>query len=484
MTRIKKKLNKNIPIGINKTGSRHESDSMGQVEVPADCYWGAQTERSLHHFNIGGDVMPREVYHAYGIVKHAAAEVNFEAGRLDETLANAIIEAAEEAAEGKLDDHFPLCVWQTGSGTQTNMNVNEVLANRAIQLLGGEIGSKKPVHPNDHVNMGQSSNDSFPTAMHVAMVMELEKNFLPELQKLQKTIEYKAKKWMDVVKIGRTHLQDAVPLTVGQEWSGWAAQLKESLHRLKIVEKELFELAAGGTAVGTGLNAPQGFSEAIAKKIAQITTYPFVTAPNKFAALGSLDAMVATMSALRGVAVVLFKIANDTRWLASGPRCGLGELHLPENEPGSSIMPGKVNPTQCESMIMVCMQVMGLDAAVAYAGSQGNLQLNVTRPLVIMNTLHASRLLRDAAKAFREFSVEGTTLNEKRIQHYIDNSLMLVTALAPVVGYDGAAKIAHIGDIKGLSLKEAALKSGLIDEKKFDEYVKPWLMVGKGVEGA
>ncbi|MBI0082435.1 class II fumarate hydratase [Commensalibacter sp. M0402] len=473
-----------VAIGIDKKGLRQESDSMGKIEVPADRYWGAQTERSLHHFNIGGDVMPREVYHAYGIVKHAAAEVNCEAGRLDETKAKAIIQAAEEAAKGALDDHFPLCVWQTGSGTQTNMNVNEVLANRAIQLLGGEIGSKKPVHPNDHVNMGQSSNDSFPTAMHVAMVMELERHLFPELQKLHNAIENKAKEWMDVVKIGRTHLQDAVPLTVGQEWSGWAAQLKESLHRLKSVEKELFELAAGGTAVGTGLNAPKGFSKAIAKKIAQITSYPFVTAPNKFASLGGLDAMVATMSALRGVAVVLLKIANDTRWLASGPRCGLGELHLPENEPGSSIMPGKVNPTQCEAMIMVCMQVMGLDAAVAFAGSQGNLQLNVTRPLVIMNTLHASRLLRDAAKAFREFSVEGTTLNNARIQKYIDNSLMLVTALAPVVGYDGAARIAHMGDVEGLSLKEAALKSGLIDEKQFDEHVKPRLMAGHGVEGA
>lgn len=484
MTKHAGSLEQKLPLGIDAKGNRQESDSMGKVEVPADRYWGAQTQRSLHHFNIGGDIMPREIYHAYGIVKQAAAEVNHEAGRLDEAKCKAIVQAAQEASQGLLDDHFPLCVWQTGSGTQTNMNVNEVLANRAIQLLGGEIGSKKPVHPNDHVNMGQSSNDSFPTAMHVAMVLELEKQFLPELQKLVTAIESKAKAWMDIVKIGRTHLQDAVPLTVGQEWSGWVVQLKEGLHRIKAAEKELLELAAGGTAVGTGMNAPQGFSKAIADKIAHITGYSFVTAPNKFAALGGLDAMVAVMSALRGIAVVLFKIANDTRWLASGPRCGLGELHLPENEPGSSIMPGKVNPTQCEAMIMVCIQVMGLDAAVAMAGSQGNLQLNVTRPLVIMNALHASRLLRDAAKAFREFSVEGTTLNEDRIQYYIDHSLMLVTALAPVVGYDGAAKIAHMGNVEGLSLKEAALKSGLIDEKQFDEHVKPRLMAGKGVAGA
>lgn len=475
---------KNVPLGIDAKGKRRERDSMGEIEVPADRYWGAQTQRSLHHFNIGGDGMPRELYHAYGIVKQAAAEVNFEAGRLDELKAKAIVQAAQEATQGKLDDHFPLCVWQTGSGTQTNMNVNEVLANRAIQLLGGEIGSKKPVHPNDDVNMGQSSNDSFPTAMHIAMILELEKYFFPELQNLLTAIEAKAKAWMDVVKVGRTHLQDAVPLTVGQEWSGWAAQIKESLLRVKTAEKELFELAAGGTAVGTGMNAPTGFSQAIANKIAQITGYSFVTAPNKFAALGGVDAMVATMSALRGLAVVLMKMANDMRWLASGPRCGLGELHLPENEPGSSIMPGKVNPTQCEAMIMVCIQVLGMDAAIAMAGTQGNLQLNVTRPLVIMNALHASRLLRDAAKAFREFSVEGTTLNEDRIQHYIDHSLMLVTALAPVVGYDGAARIAHIGNAEGLSLKEAALKSGLIDEKQFDEYVNPRLMAGKGIAGA
>ncbi|CAI3928484.1 Fumarate hydratase class II (FumC) (PDB:1KQ7) [Commensalibacter communis] len=473
-----------VEIGIQATGNRQESDSMGAVEVPADRYWGAQTQRSLHHFNIGGDIMPREVYHAYGVVKGAAAEVNAAAGRLDKTIAEAIVQASKEAANGKLDDHFPLCVWQTGSGTQTNMNANEVIANRAIQLLGGAIGSKKPVHPNDHVNMGQSSNDSFPTVMHVAMALELEKKFFPELNNLVKAIEAKAEQWFEVVKVGRTHLQDAVPLTVGQEWSGWAYQLKDALHRVKEAERGVFELAAGGTAVGTGMNAPKGFSKAIAAKISEITGQSFITAPNKFAALGGVDGMVAVMAALRGVATVLMKIANDTRWLASGPRCGLGELHLPENEPGSSIMPGKVNPTQCEAMIMVCIQIMGLDAAVALAGSQGNLQLNVTRPLVIMNTLHASRLLTDAAKAFREFSVEGTTLNEKRIQHYIDNSLMLVTALAPVVGYDGAAKIAHLGDVEGLSLKEAALKTGLLDEKQFDEHIKPRLMAGEGVEGA
>lgn len=474
----------NIPIGISKTGFRKESDSMGVIDVPADRYWGAQTQRSLHHFSIGGDRMPLEVYHAYGFVKQAAAQVNCEAGRLDKTKAEAIVQASQEAAKGALDEHFPLCVWQTGSGTQSNMNANEVIANRAIQLLGGEIGSKKPVHPNDDVNMGQSSNDSFPTAMHVAMVIELEKHFFPELEKLVLAIEAKSKEWADVVKIGRTHLQDAVPLTVGQEWSGWAAQLRAGLARVKEAEKGLYELAAGGTAVGTGLNAPKGFSKAIAEKIAKLTGYPFITAPNKFAALGGLDAMVATMASLRGIATILMKVANDTRWLASGPRCGFGELHLPENEPGSSIMPGKVNPTQCEAMVMVCTQVIGLDTAVAMAGAQGNFQLNVMRPVVIMNCLHASRILRDSAKAFREFSVEGTKLNKERIRYFVENSLMLVTALAPVVGYDGASKIAHLASEKNLSLREAAIQSGLLDEKKFDEHIKPRLMAGNGVIGA
>ncbi|CAK7193381.1 Fumarate hydratase class II [Commensalibacter sp. Nvir] len=473
-----------IPLGLNRRGFRTESDSLGKIKVPADRYWGAQTQRSLYHFNIADDKMPKNVYHTYGIIKNAAARVNKEAGRLDNTKAKAIIQASLEVEKGWLDENFPLCVWQTGSGTQTNMNVNEVIANRAIQLLGGKIGSKIPVHPNDHVNMGQSSNDSFPTVMHVSTVLALEKHLFPELNQLVACIEGKAEVWSKVVKIGRTHLQDAVPLTVGQEWSGWAYQLKCSIRGIKKAEKGLFKLAAGGTAVGTGLNAPKGFSNAIANKIAKLTSYPFVTAPNKFAALSSVDAMVSIMASLRGLATVLIKIANDIRWLASGPCCGLGELHLPDNEPGSSIMPGKVNPTQCEAMIMVCTHVIGLDVAVAMAGLQGNFQLNVTRPMVVTNVLHACRLLADMSKSFRKFLIEGTTLNEKKIQYYVDHSLMLVTALAPVVGYDGAAEIARLGRDKNLNLKQAALQSGLLTENQFDQLINPTLMAGHGVKGA
>ncbi|WP_027533526.1 class II fumarate hydratase [Bradyrhizobium sp. WSM3983] len=473
-----------IAIGINATGKRHETDSMGGIDVPADRYWGAQTERSLVHFSIGNDHMPKRVYHAYGYVKKAAALVNAVAGRLPQWKADAIVRAADEAIGGKLDENFPLYVWQTGSGTQSNMNVNEVLSNRAIQLLGGKIGSKSPIHPNDDVNMGQSSNDSFPTAMHIAALLEVEEHLLPHAEALADAIEAKAREWNDVVKTGRTHLQDAVPLTVGQEWSGYARQIRDALERIRVSEEGLLELAAGGTAVGTGLNAPAGFSREIAAKIAELTRHPFVTAPNKFAAQGSLDGMVAAMAALRGLAVSLMKVANDMRWLASGPRCGLGELLLPENEPGSSIMPGKVNPTQCEAMVMVCIEVIGEDTAVAFAGSQGNFELNAMRPVIINNFLHSAGILGDACDKFRRFSVEGTRLNRKRIDEAVGRSLMLVTALSPVIGYDKASAIAHKANDDDLTLREAALQSGYIDGKRFDEIVDPKKMIGHGLAGA
>ncbi|MGO9007938.1 MAG: class II fumarate hydratase [Beijerinckiaceae bacterium] len=473
-----------IPIGIDATGQRHETDSMGGIDVPADRYWGAQTQRSLIHFSIGDDHLPKRVYHAYGYVKKAATLVNAEAGRLAKWKADAMARAADEVIAGKLDEHFPLYVWQTGSGTQSNMNVNEVLSNRAIQLLGGKIGSKSPVHPNDDVNMGQSSNDTFPTAMHIAAVLELEERLLPHAEALAAAIETKANQWMDVVKIGRTHLQDAVPLTVGQEWSGYAQQMRDAIAGVRRAEGGLHELAAGGTAVGTGLNAPPNFSTEIAAEIAELTGRPFVTAPNKFAAQGSLDAMVAAMAAVRGLAVALMKIANDMRWLASGPRCGLGELILPENEPGSSIMPGKVNPTQSEAMVMVCIQVIGEDNAVAFAGSQGNFELNAMRPIIINNFLHSARLLADACDKLRRYQVEGTQLNRKRIDEMLGRSLMLVTALSPVIGYDKASAIAHKANDAGLTLKEAALDSGYIDEKRFDEIVDPKKMVGHGLAGS
>ncbi|MBW3097925.1 class II fumarate hydratase [Pseudohoeflea coraliihabitans] len=471
-------------IGIDAEGPRREFDSMGEIEVPGEKYWGAQTQRSLHHFAIGGDLMPKEVCHAYGIVKKAAALVNAEAGRLDDDTLQAISQAAEETISGALDAHFPLYVWQTGSGTQTNMNVNEVISNRAIQLLGGELGSQKPVAPNDHVNMSQSSNDSFPTAMHIATLDMLDRRLLPELEKLAALIETKAEQWMDVAKIGRTHLEDAVPLSVGQEWSGWAAQLRAVMETVAASRAGLYQLALGGTAVGTGLNAPEGFSEAVAAKIAELTGKSFVTAPNKFAALGGLDAMVQASSALRGVAVVLLKIANDMRWLASGPRCGLGELRLPENEPGSSIMPGKVNPTQCEAMIMICTQVIGLDAAVGMAGSQGNLQLNVMRPLIIYNVLQSIRILADGCGTFRQFSAEGTEIDRSQIAAHLENSLMLVTALSPEIGYQAAAHIAEDAHKRGVTLREAALASGKIDAETYDRVIVPENMIGKGVAGA
>lgn len=466
-----------IPIGINAEGKRIESDSMGSIEVPANRYWGAQTQRSLQHFSIGHDLMPKEVYHAYGYVKKAAAIVNAAAGRLPEIKANAIITAADEVIAGKLDNEFPLYVWQTGSGTQSNMNLNEVISNRAIQLLGGKVGSKTPVHPNDHVNLGQSSNDSFPTAMHIAGVLCIDNRLLPSLEKLQRTIAAKAEQWKAIVKIGRTHLQDAVPLTVGQEWSGYAAQLADAIERVRASRHGLYQLAAGGTAVGTGLNAPAGFAENIASEIAELTGKPFVTAANKYAAQGSLDGMVYAMSALKSVAVALMKIANDMRWLASGPRCGFGELLLPANEPGSSIMPGKVNPTQCEAIVMIAIQVIAEDTAVAFAGSQGNFELNAMRPIIINNFLHSATILADGCDKFREYSIEGTELNLPRIEELLNRSLMLVTALSPDIGYDKASAIAHAAMDKNQTLKEAALESGFINETRFDELVDPAKMV-------
>ncbi|MEU9315062.1 class II fumarate hydratase [Streptomyces sp. NPDC048295] len=475
---------KDLPIGIQAGGSRQEFDSMGTVDVPADRYWGAQTQRSLLHFSIGGDRMPKEVYHAYGYVKKAAALVNAAAGRLPDWKEQAIVRAAEEAITGKLDDHFPLYVWQTGSGTQSNMNVNEVISNRASQLLGGTLGTQEPVAPNDDVNMGQSSNDSFPTAMHVASVQEIDEHLLPQARELAASIEAKATEWAEVVKIGRTHLEDAVPLTVGQEWSGYAAQLRACIEEIEHSREGLLELALGGTAVGTGLNAPEGFSRDVAGKIAELTGKSFVTAENKFMAQGALDPMVRAHGTLRGLAVALMKIANDMRWLASGPRTGFAELELPQNEPGSSIMPGKVNPTQCEAIVMIAIQVLGNDTAVAFAGSQGNFELNAMRPVIINNFLHSTRILADGMEKFRTFSVSGTQLNREKIGQYVDQSLMLVTALSPVIGYQNAAHIAEAALANGQTLKEAALASGHVDEKTFDSVIDPLSMVGHGASGA
>jgi fumarate hydratase class II len=475
---------KDLPIGLAASGSRQEFDSMGTVDVPADKYYGAQTARSLQHFSIGDDRMPKAVYHAYGIVKKACALVNQAAGRLPAWKAQAILRAADEAIAGQLDEHFPLYVWQTGSGTQSNMNVNEVLSNRAIQLLGGTLGSQQPVGPNDDVNMGQSSNDTFPTAMHIAALDLLDRRLLPELAQLAEVIEDKAAEWMEVVKIGRTHLEDATPLTVGQEWSGYAAQLRAAVVDIENSRSGLYELAVGGTAVGTGINAPPGFSVQVAQRIAELTGKPFITAPNKFMAQGSLDAMVRAHAALRGLAVALMKIANDMRWLASGPRCGLGELKLPQNEPGSSIMPGKVNPTQCEAMVMIAIQVLGDDSAVALAGSQGNFELNAMRPIIINAFLHSATILADGCAKFRTYSVEGTQLNRAKIASYLDNSLMLVTALSPVIGYQHAAHIAEQADASGSTLREAALASGYVDAATFDRVVDARAMIGHGVAGA
>jgi fumarate hydratase, class II len=466
------------PIGVSVEGTRIETDSMGEIEVPADKYWGAQTQRSLAHFAIGDDRMPKAVYHAYGEVKKAAAIVNGRAGRLPRWKAELIERVADEVIAGRLDEHFPLYVWQTGSGTQSNMNVNEVIGNRAIQLVGGELGSKRPVHPNDDVNLCQSSNDTFPTAMHIAAVQAIHERLLPSVEALRDTIAAKAEQWADVVKIGRTHLEDAVPLTVGQEWSGYAHQLTQAIGRVRGSAEGLYELAAGGTAVGTGLNAPAGFAEQIAAEIAAQTGFPFVTAENKFAAQAGLDALVGASAGLRALAVPLMKIANDIRWLASGPRCGLGELILPANEPGSSIMPGKVNPTQCEAMVMVCIQVLADDSAIAFAGSQGNFELNAMRPLIINNLLHSAAILSDSCAKMLEYCIAGTELNRGQIDTYLNRSLMLVTALSPVIGYDKASAIAHKADEEGTTLREAALASGYIEADDFDRIVDPATMVG------
>ena len=460
--------------------TRTESDSMGTLAVRADRYWGAQTERSLHYFRIGDDRMPLEVVRAFGVVKKACALVNAELGLLDRVRADLIVRAADEVIAGTLDAHFPLSVWQTGSGTQSNMNANEVIANRAIELAGGRLGSKDPIHPNDHVNMSQSSNDTFPTAMHVAAATTTARNLLPSVGALRDALAAKAHAFADIVKIGRTHLQDAVPLTLGQEFSGYAAQLDAGLARIAAALPGLHALAIGGTAVGTGLNAPPGFGEATALKIAELTGLPFTSAPNKFAALAAHDELVMASGALRTLAGALMKIANDVRWLASGPRSGLGELHLPENEPGSSIMPGKVNPTQCEALTMVATQVIGNDTAIALAGAQGNFELNVYKPVIIFNFLHSARLLADACRSFREFCVEGIEPNRRRIAELVERSLMLVTALSPHIGYDRAAAIAHKAAKDGTTLREAALALGHVTAEEYDRWVRPEAMARPG----
>jgi fumarate hydratase, class II len=457
-----------------------ESDSMGTVEVPEDRYWGAQTQRSLHHFSIGGPTerMPVEVVRAFGILKKACALVNVDLGKLPSEKGELIVRAADEVIEGKLDEHFPLYVWQTGSGTQSNMNANEVISNRAIEMAGGELGSKKPIHPNDDVNMSQSSNDTFPAAMHIAAAQTTVHQLIPAVRTLRDALAKKAEEFSDIVKIGRTHLQDAVPLTLGQEFSGYVAQLDDDLGRIEQALPGLFELAIGGTAVGTGLNSPRGFGEKCAAKIAELTGLPFVSAPNKFAALAAHDALVYAHGAIRTLAVSLMKIANDIRWLGSGPRSGLGELELPENEPGSSIMPGKVNPTQSEAMTMVCCQVFGNDVAVTVAGSQGNFELNVFKPVMIRNFLHSVRILAGACHTFTEFCVEGLKPNRERIAELVSQSLMLVTALTPKIGYDKAAEIAKKAHHEGKTLRETALELGYLTEAEYDEAVRPEMMVG------
>jgi len=460
--------------------TRTETDSLGPVEVDATRYWGAQTERSLHHFAIGdpaADRMPVQVIRAMGVLKKAAALVNRDDGRLDPGLADAIVRAADEVIDGRLDDQFPLYVWQTGSGTQTNMNVNEVIANRAIELLGGELGSKRPVHPNDHVNLSQSSNDTFPTAMHLAAAEMIERRLLPSVRDLRDALARRAREFGDVVKIGRTHLQDAVPLTLGQEFGGYAAQLDADLVRIESTLPGLEELAIGGTAVGTGLNAPPGFAEACAAKIAELTGLPFVSAPDKFAALAAHDALVFASGALATLAASMMKIANDVRWLGSGPRSGLGELLLPENEPGSSIMPGKVNPTQAEAVTQVAVQVLGNDTAVKVAGSQGNFELNVFKPVMIRNVLHSARLLADVSRTFREYCIEQLEPDRERIADLLGRSLMLVTALTPRLGYDKAAEIAKKAHHEGTTLREAAVALGYLTAEEYDEAVRPEGMV-------
>jgi fumarate hydratase class II len=463
-----------------KHSFRTETDSMGTIEVPAEHYWGAQTQRSLHHFNIGPDRMTRPVIRAFGLLKKAAAQVNQDLGKLAADKARLIVQAADEVASGKLDAEFPLRIWQTGSGTQTNMNANEVISNRAIELAGGKMGSKKPIHPNDDVNMSQSSNDTFPTAMHIAAAEEIVNLLMPSVQKLRDALHAKSLEFADLVKIGRTHLMDAVPLTLGQEFSGYVTQLDADLRRFDAVLPDIYELAIGGTAVGTGLNTHPEFADRTAAKIAELTELPFVSAPNKFAALAAHDALVMASGALRTLACSLMKIANDIRWMGSGPRCGLGELQLPENEPGSSIMPGKVNPTQSEAMTMVCLQVIGNDTAIAVAGTQGNFELNVFKPLIIRNLLHSITLLADACVSFTEFCVLGIEPDRKRIASYVENSLMLVTALSPHIGYDNAAKVAKKAHADNTTLRQACAELGFLKPEEFDRYVQPNKMLAPG----
>jgi fumarate hydratase, class II len=453
--------------------ARTESDSMGKIEVPADRYYGAQTARSLIHFAIGKDIMPPELIRAFGILKKAAALVNQDLGKLSPEKAKLITQAADDVISGKLYDHFPLRIWQTGSGTQTNMNVNEVISNRAIELAGGEMGSKKPIHPNDDVNMSQSSNDTFPAAMHIAAATETARHLLPAVKSLRDALEAKRKEFDKIVKIGRTHLQDATPLTIGQEFSGWVNLLDRDSARITAALDGLYDLAIGGTAVGTGLNAHPEFAERAAKKIAELNGLPFRSHPNKFAALSAHDEIVFASGALKTLAASLMKIANDIRWLASGPRCGLGELTLPENEPGSSIMPGKVNPTQCEALTMVAVQVMGNDVAIGFAGSQGNFELNVYKPVMIFNYLHSVELLTDSMLSFVHHCVAGIGVNRAQIDRYVEDSLMLVTALAPKIGYDNAAKVAHTAHKEHSSLREAAIKLGFLTGEEFDNQVQP-----------
>ncbi|MCR9237430.1 MAG: class II fumarate hydratase [Alphaproteobacteria bacterium] len=462
------------------TATRTESDTFGPIEVQSDRYWGAQAQRSLGNFKIGWEKQPEPIVRALGIVKQAAARANVSLDRLDPKLGDAIVTAAQEVIEGKLNDHFPLVVWQTGSGTQSNMNANEVISNRAIEILGGEMGSKNPVHPNDHCNMSQSSNDTFPTAMHVACAEEIEHRLLPALQQLRNALNDKAKAWEKIIKIGRTHTQDATPLTLGQEFSAYVQQLDNGIERITSAMPKLMELAQGGTAVGTGLNAPIGFAEKVADEIASITGMKFTTAPNKFEALAAHDAMVFSHGAINTVAASLFKMANDIRFLGSGPRAGLGELSLPENEPGSSIMPGKVNPTQCEALTQVCVQIFGNNAALTFAGSQGHFELNVFNPVMAYNFLQSVRLMSDAAVSFADNCVVGLEPRLDNIQSGLERSLMLVTALAPKIGYDNAAKIAKTAHKNGTTLKEEALATGLVTEAEYDEIVVPSKMISPG----
>jgi fumarate hydratase class II len=467
-------------ITAQSPATRSETDSFGPIEVPADRYWGAQTERSRRNFRIGHDRMPMPIIRALGMVKLASAETNRELGLLDQRRARAIVRAAREVIDGKFDDHFPLVVWQTGSGTQTNMNLNEVIANRANELLGGKLGAKQPVHPNDHVNMSQSSNDSFPTAMHIAAAMRITVDLVPALGELLRTLRVKEKAFAGIVKIGRTHTQDATPLTLGQEFSGYAAQVASGIARLRLAVRDLYPLAQGGTAVGTGLNSKPKFARLFARHVAKITKMPFTSAANKFEALASNDAYVFAHGAINSVATGLFKIANDIRLLGSGPRSGLGELILPENEPGSSIMPGKVNPTQCEAMTMVCCQVFGNHTAITVAGSQGHFELNVYKPVLAYCMMHSIQLLADVSRSFTENCVEGIRADEKRIRELMERSLMLVTALAPRIGYDNAAKVAKTAHARGTTLKEEAVRLGFVSATEFDRLVQPDKMTHPG----